>query len=538
MTATVERKHSFVRIMVLSLVLLVALFGLAGVCGDGPAFAASKAKLTKTKVTVRTGDKTKLTVKKANKKVRWTTSDKKKVSIVRKTGKYKQTVVLKAGKKTGSCWIKAKVGKKTLKCKVTVKKKAGQAGPEVLPLSDSSVDLAKGYSFSPAADTGSSDAFDQAYTDFAVRLLQATLKEDTAGGNVLISPDSVMTALTMTENGAGGKTLEEMQKTLTGTVSPAEANEYLFRMHSRLAGSKEVIYTNSNSIWAREGLIKAAPAFLQTNKRYFNASFYEAPFNEETVSDMNRWVYNNTRNKIKQIIDPASGLSGDARLVLINAVAFEGAWPRPLTSVDAASEKVFTCADQTEQTVNMLKGSGTSYLKLAGGRGFCENYANGEVAFMGLLPPEGMSARDYAAKLTAADLRAAWKDRKEPAGGVIFHVPQFSYDYDASMKDVLIGMGMEQAFTGNADFSAMVDPDGPDPEQTLLISDVLHKTHISLDEIGTQASAATAVIMEKATSIMDPPQPERVYLDRPFVYGLIDTKTGNPLFLGIVEKIN
>ncbi|MBQ9060330.1 MAG: hypothetical protein IJ128_04220 [Firmicutes bacterium] len=534
MMITARQTHPMLRTAILALVLLTALFGLSAVSGADPAFAASKVKLSKTRITVQTGAKVKLSVKNAGKKVKWTTSDKKRVAISKKSGKKKQNVVLKAGKKTGTCWIKAKVGKKTLKCKVTVKGKAGSTEPKVLPLSKSSVDLSAKYPYSAATDKDSDTAFDKAYTDFAVRLLQETIRGDSSTLNILISPDSVMTALTMTENGAAGETKEEMQKVLSGSVTASDVNKYLYRMHSRLSGSQGLIYRNSNSIWAKKGVINAAPDFLKTNKKYYKASFYGAPFNNDTISDMNKWVYNNSRNMIRKIIEP-NGLSEDARLVLINAVAFEGPWSKPLNTVSKDSDKVFTAADHTEQKVTMLAGTGDGYLELANGQGFCYNYSSKDIAFVGILPPEGASVRTWAATLSGEDLSDAWKNRTVPKGGVVFHLPAFKYDYSASMKDVLKAMGMKKAFSAGADFSGMIDPSGPDPKQSLQIDDVLHKTHIELDQNGTRAAAATAVILEKSSAPVD--QPEYVYLDRPFLYGLIDTKTGNPLFLGIVEKI-
>ena len=123
MTKAVWQNKSLPRILIMAMVLLIAMFGFSLVQGTSPAFAASKAKLTKTKVSVNTGASVKLSVKNAHKKVTWSISGKKCVTIKKKTGKYRQTIVLKAGAKAGSCWIKAKVGKKTLKCKVTVKKR-------------------------------------------------------------------------------------------------------------------------------------------------------------------------------------------------------------------------------------------------------------------------------------------------------------------------------------------------------------------------------------------------------------------------------
>ena len=538
--------------MLFSLALIVSVAGFGILCADGPAFAkaAKKPTLTKTSVTMETGTAVKLRVKHAGKKVKWTVSNKKVVTIKKKSGDFNQTVVLKAGKKAGTCMITAKVGKRTLRCHVTVGKPGFVVGPGTDPewpeaeqkqLSESSVDLAKDYSFAASTETDSSEAFQQAFSDFSVRLLQQVLKEDTNAKAVLISPDSVLTALTMTENGAAGRTLSEMQKVLTGSLPLADANENLLRLHSGLMDSKDYIYTNTNSIWARDDAIKSvkvAPAFLETNKKYYNASFYQAPFNDETVTDINKWVYNNTRNMIDKIIDPNDGLSEDARMLLINAVAFEGLWYEHLYALPRAEDKIFTAADGSKQTVNMLAGSGSTYLELAGGTGFCYPYRGGDIGFVGLLPPKDMNARDYAATLSGKDFLKAWADKQTPKGGVKFRLPAFTYDYSTSMKDVLKSMGMQLAFSNAADFSGMLVPEtDPALQEDLKIGDVLHKTHIELDENGTKAAAVTAVTMEKATSVMNPPVPEYVYLDRPFVYALVDMKTGCPLFLGMIESV-
>lgn len=574
------RIHCTMLIFALAVSLLAAGFCFGSLNGCETAFAASKSahvpeksahaskmKLSRSSITLTAGGTAKLRVKKASKKVRWTSSNKRIVTVSKPSGKYRQKVLLRAADQPGSCVIRAKVGKKTLKCRVTVTGSSAYPSPpeiEILPLSGSSADLSADMDFHPATDTETSAAFDLAYKDFSFRLLQAQLRTETAGGsvpsaaasgdlgdrqlhgtqdqplsaagagNLLISPDSVMTALTMTANGASGSTLQQMRKTLAGDLPLKDLNENLLRMHTRLGNAKDLIYTTGNSIWSRRDRIKVAPAFLKKNKAYHNASFYEAPFDDETVSDINRWVYNHTRNMIDEIIDPRAGLSDDARMLLINTVAFEGSWMQRLKVLSGNNDRIFTLADGSKRTVSMLGGTTDTYLTLAGGRGFCTSYAGGSVAFLGLLPPEGMSARDYAEKLSGKDFAAAWKERAHPE--VVFRLPAFRYDYSSSVRDALADMGMPLAFTGDADFSGMMDPEYPRLLQGLNIDDVLHKTHIELDENGTKAAAVTAVIVEKSTAVMDPPPREYVYLDRPFVYGLVDTKTGNPLFLGILEE--
>lgn len=499
-------RRTLLRVCLITLAMTVMVWGFSFALG-GPAFGAAKPKLTKTKISMKTGKTAKLRVKNVHQKVKWTTSDKKIVSVRKASGKYRQSVVLKAGKKTGKCRITAKIGKKKLKCVVIVRKASGRTDPTdpvlptdptdpsidpVLPtdptmptdptepvvLSPDSVDLAAELPFSGAEDTAVSEGFPGAWADFSLRLLKATLTEvrehaaktsDGAGGatdgsgNLLISPDSVLTALTMTENGAAGSTLKEMHQTLLGGatdagLSLADVNADLWRFHTRLTSDKRLIYSTANSIWARKGPegIRVNPAFLQTNKTYHNAAFYEAAFDDQTVSDMNNWVFAKTREMIRQIINPETGLSPDARMVLINTVAFEGNWAVPFidNQIDPAGK--FTRANGTTQTVTMLTSKEDSYLELAGGTGFAKYYNGGNVAFVGLLPPAGTDAADYAMTLTGKDFLKAWDASRKSSQEVIIRLPEFAYDYGLSMKPVLQRLGMRQAFIDDvADFSAM-----------------------------------------------------------------------------------
>lgn len=545
--------------MCVALIMAAAVFVILD--GSEPAFAAGKVKLSKTSVSMKTGGTAKLTVKNAKaakKKVKWTSGDTRVVKVTKKSGKYKQKVTLKAGKKAGETWVRAKAGKKTLICRVTVT--APEREIKILPLSDDAVEVKAKQDYAPATETDLPEDFKLAYSKFAVQLLQATLQTDPAAENVLISPDSVMTALTMTGNGAVGTTRSEMLRVLTGggpaqqsgagsqsgaALSADGLNDSLWKLHSRLTGSKGLIYTCNNSIWTKRGLIIPAADFLNINKKYHNASLYESSFGKQGAEDMNRWVYNNTRNMIDQIIDPENGLSEDARMVLINAIAFEGKWLEPFNEYQIKKDGTFTAANGAKQKATMLQGTEDTYVELAGGTGFVKDYAGGDIAFLGLLPPKGMSAREYAAGLSGEDFLAAWQARRSSEPGdtgeqipiqVRIQLPCFSYDYGISMKPVLQSLGMKRAFTDAADFSAMMDPSSPEYKDGLCIDDVLHKTHIELDQNGTKAAAVTAVIVEKATAVRDVAEKE-VFLDRPFAYALVDTRTGAPLFIGIVESI-
>lgn len=519
---------------------------------SGNVQAKAKPALSRKTMKITVGKKKTLKVLHASKKVKWSTSNKKIAKIVKKSGKKNQKVVIKA-KKAGKCYVKAKIGKKTLKCKIIVKKKAPVKEPiqaeepaerkiEEKELSGTSRDLTANLTAVIPEAKAPTAEFIKGFAGFSFDLLKKTIQADRANGkndNVLISPDSVTTALAMTENGAAGQTLSEMEDTLCPGVGVEDYNNYLSGINRRLMASDALIYNVSNSIWAQEdtmeGLVRED--FLQTNKNYHDAEFYLAPFNEQTIDDMNNWVYNKSRNMIDKIIDQ---LSKDARMVLINTVAFEGQWLEPFHK--SQEKETFTAYDKTKQKVTMLRDTESyEYLELKGGKGFVKYYGKntfkemkkGQVAFVALLPPDGMDADTYIQSLDGASFINSWNNKKMKR--VAITLPEFQTDYGVEMGTPLQEMGIVTAFTDDADFTRMADPSAETPG--LKISKVLHKTHIELDENGTKAAAATAVVMEKATAIFGD-DPIQLTFNRPFVYALVDTQTGLPLFIGEVRTLS
>ena len=509
----------------------------------GPVNAASKPVLSKKTVSVKKGHSTTIKLKNARKKVVWKSSNSKIVKVVKKKGKYRNTVTIK-GLKKGKATITAKLGKKSYKCKVTVTytKPKPESEIEIRDMSTLSKNLtAELTPADPGESTQNSDITLSA-ADFSFLLMKHAIAADREAGrqtNVLLSPDSVLTAMAMTENGASGSTLTEMENTLAKGFTAQEVNLWLSGLNRRLESSDQYIYNVSNSIWAREGMVDVRKDFLQKNLDLHRAEFWTSPFSSETVSDINAWVYNHTRNMIDNII---SELSEDARMVLVNTVAFEGQWSEPFNS-KAVSDGEFTNADGTKKTVKMLhdceyyryfepdKGKkGKAFVKYYG-----TNNAKSQgssIAFVGMLPPEGMSADEYLSSLDGKSFVAAFKNSK--SAKVSLTLPKFKDDYDIALEEILQDMGIVTAFTDDADFSAMHDPTPETP--ALCIDKVLHKTHIELDENGTKAAAATAVIMEKAGSSPDETIQE-LRFDRPFAYAIVDVDSGMPLFIGEINNL-
>ena len=148
---------------------------------------------------------------------------------------------------------------------------------------------------------------------------------------------------------------------------------------------------------------------------------------------------------------------------------------------------------------------------------------------MGLLPDEGVSVKDYAASIEGSSFSEAFSSLRY--GKAYVKLPEFSYDYSILLNPVLNNLGMRKAFTSSADYSNMLE-DGE-----AMISQVLHKTHIEVDRAGTRASAVTSVTMTASALPMEE-DIKYIYLDRPFVYAIVDAETGYPVFLGTVNSID
>lgn len=178
----------------------------------------------------------------------------------------------------------------------------------------------------------------------------------------------------------------------------------------------------------------------------------------------------------------------------------------------------------------MMNGTEMRYLADENTTGFIKPYKEG-YSFVALLPQEGMSLADYEAQLDAEKWQGLMESVSEER--VYTRIPQFSTEYEAELNDVLVDMGMEDAFDEeDADFSNMLLAD-----DTIRIGKVVHKTYIEVDELGTKAGAVTSVSMD-ANSAMPEEEPKRVYLNRPFVYVIIEDSTGLPVFIGEFEIAN
>lgn len=341
--------------------------------------------------------------------------------------------------------------------------------------------------------------------------------ESTPGENQLLSSLSVMLALGMTANGANGETQAQMERVLG--LSVEELNVFLLGV---LQSADQDILNLAQSIWFRDNGFAVKETFLDTNANYFDADAFAAKFDKSTVADINAWVSEETQGMIEKLLD---SIRPEDMMYLISALAFEADWAEKYNSAQIKQEN-FTTADGTLQKVEMMSSSESFYLSQGGALGVLKYYEGERYAFAGILPPEGISPEDYLASLSAEDFAALLGNVKR--GIVSAKIPAFSFTGNYELSQALSALGMPLAFSPDADFSGIAD-------QNLSVSEVKHKTFIDVNPDGTRAAAVTSIGI-KTTSI-GPSERICVYLNRPFVMVLLDTDTGLPLFVGIINTV-
>ncbi|MBE6618455.1 MAG: serine protease [Ruminococcaceae bacterium] len=359
--------------------------------------------------------------------------------------------------------------------------------------------------------------------DFALRLFKASARE---GENTLISPLSVLYALSMTANGAEKETLAEMESVLG--MRTGELNEYLYSYMKNLPQGEKYKLSVANSIWFRDDdRFTVNGDFLQTNADYYKADIYKAPFDDSTLKDVNNWVNGKTDGMIPEILDQ---ISDQSIMLLVNALAFDAEWIDPYTK-DQVRDGKFTKEDGTKQDASFMYGYEDSYIQDENAIGFVKYYSGAKYAFVALLPNEGVSVSDYVSTLDGEKVLRLLSSQK--GADVSTAIPKFEIEYDVEMSKILQNMGMKEAFDGDkADFGKL----GSSEAGNIYISRVIHKTFISVGEKGTRAGAATVVDMVE--SCMPMPQERKVViLDRPFVYMLVDCENNLPFFIGTMMDV-
>ncbi len=369
---------------------------------------------------------------------------------------------------------------------------------------------------------------------FAFELYQALREKD---GNLFYSPHSISLALAMTYAGARGETAQQMANTLHFILSQDRLHPALNSLDIELSKRGQEAQGKDgegfrlnivNAIWGQKDY-SFLPTFLDVLAENYGAGlrildFMKEP--EQSRMTINDWVSEQTEERIKDLI-PQGAIDELTRLVLTNAIYFNAAWQYPFDE-DATSEGDFFLLNGDKITVPMMRQTESfGYTGEDGYQAVELPYDGRELSMVILLPEQGKFA-SFEASLSRQLVDGIIQ--KIGYRQVALSMPKFEYESSFGLKQPLTTLGMEDAFIPEAaDFSGM------DGRRDLFIQDVLHKAFVSVDEAGTEAAAATAVIV--GTTSM-PPEPIEVKIDRPFIYLIRDIETGTVLFVGRVVNPN
>jgi len=350
-------------------------------------------------------------------------------------------------------------------------------------------------------------------------------------GNLFFSPESISTAFAMAYAGARGQTAAEMQHVLHFTLPPAQLHPAMGTLLSSMNAQHNGYQLRvADALWAQQDA-SFLPGFLKLVQTDYAAGFHRVNFkaSPDVVSNtINHWVEQQTNNKIQNLIGHGV-LTPATRLVLTNAIYFKGDWLNPFEKASTQNEEFHTSASQFVMASLMHRTGSYRYYNGGTFQALELPYSGDELSMDVLLPKanNGLPALEQSFTASAA---GDWLQKLEPVDKVILTFPRFTMTQQFELSSALSAMGMPQAFGGAANFSGMTGK----PDFT--ISAAIHKAFIDVNEQGTEAAAATSIIMRATAARVPFPEPPPVVFraDHPFLFLIRDAKSGAILFLGRV----
>lgn len=352
---------------------------------------------------------------------------------------------------------------------------------------------------------------------FGMSLLKKLASEDTHG-NIFISPASAAYALTMTYNGADGATKNEMAKVLgiSGMTLENVDKGYNALSRSLESADPQVELSIANSLWGRQD-VSIDPNFIDRGRRHFSAEVHDLSGGVEAIND---WADSKTKGKIPKIIDE---LDPGTVMVLMNAVYFKGKWSKPFEKADTKNRDFYR-AGGVSKVATMSKREMLSYYGTKDFQAARLPYGNERLAMYIFLPRKGLSPLQLCQRMD----ESRWSDVRKDLAPVFLslYLPTFRISWRNELKPALQSLGMRQAFDGGkADFR------GISKFKPLLVTSVVQETFLDVNEVGTEAAAATAVAIG-----MGRPKEETMDVNRPFLCMIVDDYTKAILFAGIINQ--
>ncbi len=386
----------------------------------------------------------------------------------------------------------------------------------------------------------------QQANDFARRFYGRVAADES--GNLFFSPLSIHAALSMTYAGARGETAAQMGQVLAFEYAPDEGIEHA-AYHQLLTALNDVPTTAfdtvedgerttverpvfelvvANRLWGQQGF-SWNPGYIRLTEREYLAGLEEVNFRtdaEGARNTINGWIEETTRERIKNLI-PSGALDAMTRLVLTNAIYFKANW-QDVFEERATKPEPFHLADGSTTDVPMMHQTERfGYSETENWQALAMPYEQNALSMLVILPADREGAMDATERqLASGELLEALESMQRPK--VQVWLPKFSITQELDLGATLQAMGMPLAFSDQADFGGMT------PEAELMISKALHKAFVEVDEKGTEAAAATAVVMSLTSAPVEPEKPKVFRADRPFIFLIRHNASGAILFAGRV----
>jgi serine protease inhibitor len=382
----------------------------------------------------------------------------------------------------------------------------------------------------PPIHLGNITSFGDAVNAFSFDIFKKFLNDTQNEGNVFTSPYSIFTALAMTYEGAKGTTADEMKKVLNIEQNNESFHEYMQSLYQYLNNNKDYNISTANALWIKEGY-----PFLDEYKNliltYYGGNSTEMNFSnpERAAKIINGWIENKTHNLIKNLISSGNIDPVLTALILTNAIYFKGTWQVQFDEKNT-TERPFEISKEESVNVETMRFIGTkdqfNYTENEMMQVLELPYTGNEISMTILLPKEGYTIQDIIRSMNHENYKELIDSMNNTELDV--YLPKFTIETPVyNLNTYLIGLGMPTAFTGDADFSGM------NGFGQLCISGVLHKAFIKVNEEGTEAAAATAVIMVTSAYPGQNTSQRIVFdADHPFIFLIQHKTTGTILFMG------
>jgi len=346
--------------------------------------------------------------------------------------------------------------------------------------------------------------------------------------NLIFSPASITSAIAMTYVGSKNNTFEEIGNTFYFNKNITEFSKDYKNLVYFNSEKSNIKFYNANSIWLQDGL-KLSQDFLDINKKDFSSSLNLTDFinhPEKSRIAINNWVEQNTNKKITNLLQPSS-IDNATRLVLVNALYFKGSWKNKFIKDKNTKENFQIGKREFVKTEYMNKAINTFYYSSKYAQIVEVPYSDNKVSLLIIVPKSFKKIKKLEKNLNN-EFYSSYLENKVRKR-VNLSIPKFSIESDFDLNKTLSNLGMKEAFTGLADFSGITE------SEKLYISKVIHKANISVDEEGTEAAAATAVMMRKTSILLDE---TTMKINKPFIFILRNTKTNCIYFMGKIVNPN